>query len=70
MAERHQWMTGADRGEISGNQERPVQGPAQGLDPGRFVHCPSDDREVEARLGADVAVNDVAIMQGHAGLKR
>ncbi len=47
-------MTGADLGEIGGNQERQAQGPAQGLDPGRFVHRRPDDREVEARRGPDV----------------
>ncbi len=51
-------MTGADLGEIGGNQERPAQGPAQGLDPGRFVHRRPDGREVEVRLGPYVAVDD------------
>ncbi|MEE9195152.1 MAG: hypothetical protein V3U44_04885, partial [Alphaproteobacteria bacterium] len=54
-------MTGADLGEIGGNQERPAQGPAQGLDPGRFACCQALHAGLDAIEGLTRANQDRAL---------
>ena len=56
-------------GKSLGHQEQMAGGAADRLDAADQVHVGADDREIEPAAGADIAVANLAVVQGDAGVE-